>query len=113
MYDELLLLAKEKIASVDETVAGFPAPHVTVLVTERCTYYAFNDLNGKICDTLAEKCDTQILRLITVFQSGAVDIAPYKLRQALVELDVRNSNADVILQGLDGLKSRKLIDTLP
>ena len=112
MYNELLRLAKDKLASIEEEVTGLPAPQVTVLVTQGCTYYAVNDPDGHICGALKQDGNTNVLRMISVLKPGTVDIAPYKFRKAIMALDERNANTDVILQGFCELNGKKLSVTL-
>ena len=116
MLDKLIQIAKEKLATVDEAVdvEGLPAPQVTVLLTANNTVYvAVNDADGRICETMVKNQDTKVVRMLTVWQDGGVDLSSYRFRVALVEMNACNTDAAIILQGENGLHTKTLGATMP
>lgn len=116
MFDHLIQIAKEKLTMVDETVdvEGLPAPQVTVLLTANdAVYVAVNDVDGSVCETLKQKQDTKILRMLTMWKDGGVDLSSYRFRATLVEMNEDNADTAVILQGENGLHIKRLGATLP
>ena len=113
MFNELFNIAKNKLASIDEIPNGLPDAQVTVILTENGNLYtSVNDIEGLICKELQINKDTKIIRMLTMWKSGDIDLASIKFRKALVELDEENVNTDVILQGKDDCLVKKMVATL-
>ena len=111
MIAQLLQIAKEKLATVDDTVdvERLPAPQVTVLLTaNNSVYVAVNDADGIICETMAEHQDTKVVRMLTMWKDGGVDLSSYRFRVALVEMNACNTDTAIILQGENGLHTKVL-----
>lgn len=109
MFDQLLKIAKEKLATIDETVDGLPAPQVTVLLTANDTIYvALNDVDGIICKTLVKNQDTKVVCMLTMWKNGGVDFSSHRFRVALVNMDECNTDTAIILQGENGLHTKAL-----
>ena len=116
MLDKLIQIAKEKLTMVDETVDvdGLPAPQVTVLLTSNdAVYVAVNDVDGAICETLKHDNDTKVVRMLTMWKDGGVDLSSYRFRVALVEMNACNADAAIVLQGENGLHTKALGATMP
>lgn len=113
MFEELFNIANNKLECLDEKVIGLPETQVTVLATECDFYIAVNDIDGSICDELKSKEDTKILRMLTMWKSGHLDLPSLKFRKALVALDQYNYGTHIVLQGEDGFNSKKLLATMP
>jgi hypothetical protein len=95
-------------------VDGLLSPQVTVLLTNSDNIYiAVNDLDGVICEELKQNKTTKILRMITMWKDGGVDLPSLAFRKALVEMDEYNKNTEVVLQGKDGYLIKKLSVTMP
>ena len=113
MIDKLLKIAQERLATLDEIENGLPAPQVTVLLTSKGNIHvAINDVDGKICEKLVQNQDTTVVEMITVWKGGEVDLSSHRFRVELVEMNVRNKEAYVIVQGENGLQTRTLISTI-
>ena len=111
MLDKLIQIAKEKLTMVDETVDvdGLPAPQVTVLLTSNdAVYVAVNDADGRICETMAKNQDTKVVRMLTMWKDGGVDLSSHRFRVALVNMDERNTDTTIVLQGENGLHTKAL-----
>ena len=114
MFEEMFQAAADKLAAVTERVDGLPAPQVTVLLTNNDTIYvAVNDVDGAICEELKQDKNTKIVRMLTMWKEGRIDVPSFRFRKALVSLDEENNNTDVILQGTDGYVMKKLAGTIP
>ena len=116
MFDQLIQIAKEKLMTVDETVDvdGLPAPQVTVLLTVNdAVYVAVNDVDGAICETLKQESDTKVVRVLTMWKDGGVDLPSYRFRLALVAMNACNADAAIVLQGENSLHTKRLGATLP
>lgn len=109
MLDEMIGLALRRLVDMDVCPAGLPAPQVTVLLSRQGnTYVTENDIDGVICARLKEKNDTQILKSLTVWKGGQIDLPSYPFRRALLALDERNCDTELFLQGKDGVITKKL-----
>jgi hypothetical protein len=114
MFQELISIAKNKVDEISETVDGLLSPQVTVLLTNSDNIYiAVNDLDGVICEELKQNKTTKILRMITMWKDGGVDLPSLTFRKALVEMDEYNKNTEVVLQGKDGYLIKRLSVTMP
>jgi hypothetical protein len=98
MFEKLYQIATEQLAKTDVAV-GLPCPQVTVLVTEKENIYvAINDVKGEICKQLQEKNDTKIVKILTVWKNGEIDLPSLAFRQALLLMDSDNGKARIYLQ---------------
>ena len=96
MFDQLLQIAKENLMTLNETVDvdGLPAPQVTVLLTANdAVYVAVNDADGRICETMVKNQDTKVVRMVTMWKDGGVDLSSHRFRVALVNMDGRKRSA--------------------
>lgn len=114
MFQELIFIARSKLNEISETVGGLPSPQVSVLLTDSDNIYiAVNDLGGAICEELKQNKTTKILRMVTMWKDGGVDLPSVTFRNALVKMDEYNKNTEVVLQGKDGYLIKKLSVTMP
>lgn len=65
------------------------------------------------CEMLKNRQDTQIIRLLCMWQNGAVDLPSWHLRQLLTQLNPDNQNALVLLNSQDGLCEKPFHTLLP
>ncbi len=106
---ELFNIAKRAISEDGALMAS----QVTVLWTSNHRFYtAMDDWSGAICEELKIKNDTHILKILTVWKNGQLDLPSYQLRQALIQLNENNKDADIILQGMDGYIIKKISQTM-
>ncbi len=114
MFEEMFIIARNKLTTINEIFDGIPAPQVTVLFTENKHFYvAVNDVDGLICDELKSRKDTKVVRILTMWKNGQLDLSSLKFRKALIELDQYNYNTDIILQEKDGFNIKKLCVPMP
>jgi hypothetical protein len=66
-----------------------------------------------ICEELKQNKTTKILRMVTMWKDGGVDLPSVTFRNALVKMDEYNKNTEVVLQGKDGYLIKKLSVTMP
>jgi hypothetical protein len=112
MFEKLYQIATEQLAKTDVAV-GLPCPQVTVLVTEKENIYvAINDVKGEICKQLQEKNHTKIVKILTVWKNGEIDLPSLAFRQALLLMDSDNGKAKIYLQGVDGYITKTLLATI-
>ncbi len=110
MFEEMIFIAKNKLATIDEIIEGLPAPQVTVLLSNNNNVYvAVNDIDGIICEKIKHDKITQML---TMWKDGSIDISSYAFRKTLVKMDRDNNNTDVLLQGKNNYLIKKLADTI-
>ena len=113
MIEKMLEVAKNRLATINGVVDGLPAPQVTVLLSNNNNIYvAVNDVDGTICEELNNDKNTKIIKMLTVWKDGAIDLSSIRFRKALISLDEDNCNADVILRGKDGYLIKKLAATI-
>ena len=114
MFDELFNMARAEIFGLDETAEGLPAPQVTVLLTAGNRFYvAANDIDGAICEKLKQENNTKVLKLLTMWKDGCVDVPSFAFCNALVQMDKRNLNAEMILNGMGGYHTKTLAASMP
>jgi hypothetical protein len=86
---------------------------VTVLVTEKENIYvAINDVKGEICKQIQEKNDTKIVKILTVWKNGEIDLPSLAFRKALLLMNSDNGKAKIYLQGVDGYITKTLLATI-
>ena len=113
VIEEMLETAINTLSTVNEIVDGLSAPQVTVLLSNNNNIYvAVNDVDGLICEQLKFDKNTKIIKMLTMWKDGGIDLSSIKFRKALINLDEDNSNADVILRGKDGYLIKKLAVTI-
>ena len=113
MFEEMLCIAKSKLATIDEIVEGLPAPQVTVLlVGDNNIYVAVNDIDGTICEELKCNSNTKIIKMLTMWKDGRVDLPSIDFRKALVKMDKDNNDTNIILQSKEHYLIKKLAETI-
>ena len=114
MFEEMFNIARNKLENINEVVEGLPAPQVTVLYTNKNNIYvAVNDGDGTICKKLKNADDTKIIRMLTMWKDGGIDLSSINFRKALIKMDEENNNTDIILQGKGSYLIKKLAVTIP
>ena len=114
MFEEMFNIARNKLENINEVVEGLPAPQVTVLYTNKNNIYvAVNDGDGTICKKLKNADDTKIIRMLTMWKDGGIDLSSINFRKALIKMDEENNNTDIILQGKESYLIKKLAVTIP
>ena len=115
MFEEMFNVARNKVANINaEIIDGLPAPQVTVLYTNKDNIYiAVNDVDGLICEELKNADDTKIIRMLTMWKDGGIDLSSINFRKALIKMDEENNNTDIILQGKGSYLIKKLAVTIP
>ena len=114
MFEEMFNIARNKLENINEVVEGLPAPQVTVLLSDNNTIYvAVNDGDGTICKKLKNADDTKIIRMLTMWKDGGIDLSSINFRKALIKMDEENNNTDIILQGKGSYLIKKLAVTIP
>ena len=103
---KLFEIANQNISKTDFS-------QVTVLLSSKNNIYTvFDDFDGNICDELLENNDTEILKMISIWKTGQVDLQSIKFRKSLVKLNINNLNTNIILQAINGLIYKKLSVTI-
>lgn len=106
-FEQMLALANEALRDMHTVPAGLPSPQVTVLVSATGQIYtAKNDISGAVLNEL--NGDTHIIKLLTLWKSGAVDVAAHAFRAALLAADPKNRETQVLLQGEEGYIVKQL-----
>ena len=106
---ELFNIAKRAISEDGALMAS----QVTVLWTSNHRFYtAMDDWSGAICEELKIKNDTHILKILTVWKNGQLDLPSLRFRQRLIALNESNKNAEMILQGKDGYIIKRVSQTM-
>ena len=114
MFEEMFNIARNKLENINEVVEGLPAPQVTVLLSDNNTIYvAVNDGDGTICEELKRDKNTKIIRMLTMWKEGGIDLSSINFRKALIKMDEENNNTDIILQGKESYLIKKLAVTIP
>ena len=113
MFEEMFNIARNKLTNINKIIDGLPAPQVTVLLTSNNNIYiAVNDVEGLICEELKNEDDTKIVRMLTMWKGGCIDLSSFRFRNALVKMDEYNNNTDIILQGKEDYLIKKLAVTI-
>lgn len=113
MFDKMISIAKSKLLNINENVNGLPSPQVTVLLTDKNNIYvAVNDIDGSICEEMTRENDTKIVKMLTMWKNGRVDLPSINFRKALFEMDEQNNMADILLRGKTDYLIKKLSATI-
>ena len=113
MFYELLEVATNKLSTINVIVDGLPTPQVTVLLTIKDNVYvAVNDVSGSICEELKRNKDTKVIKMLTMWKDGRLDLSSITFRTALIEMNEQNYDTDIILQGKEGYLIKKLSVTM-
>ena len=113
MFKEMICIAKNKLAIINEMVEGLPVPQVTVLLsTNKNIFVAVNDINGTICEELKFNKDTKISEMLTMWKDGGIDLPSMNFRKVLVEMDEDNNNVNILLQGKENYLIKRLSETI-
>ena len=109
MYEKAL----EAVSSLEQTVDGWPAPQVTVLLTTKNHIYVIENDDLSVLAMLKAQNDTQIDKILTIWKDGGIDLPSYTVRNALLELNSANLDAEILLQIERGYRQVKLSVTMP
>ena len=113
MFNQMLETAKDKLTTVNEIADGLPAPQVTVVLTNNDNIYVtVNDVDGSICQKLKQNKDTTVVKILTMWKDGSIDLPSYSLRKALIKMDNKNCDASVLLQGKSQYLIKKLTEVM-
>ncbi len=113
MFEEIFVVAKNKLVTINETVDVLPKPQVTVLLTDNDNIYvAVNDVEGTICEELKRNKDINVIKMLTMWKDGQLDLSSIRFRNALVKMNEQNNNTDIILQGKEDYFIKRLSATL-
>lgn len=114
MFDELFAIANAELAILNEKIERLPDPQVIVLLTDRNRFYvAANDVDGTICEAMKREKDTKVIRILAMWKDGSVDLPSFDFRDALIQMDERNLNAEMILNGMGGYHTKTLAVSMP
>lgn len=113
MLEKMIKIAKNKLATTNESINCLPAPQVTVVLTDNDNIYvSVNDIDGTICEELKHNNDTKVTKTLTMWKNEIIDLPSIKFCKALASIDTYNNNTDIILQGKVGYLTKKLIDSI-
>ena len=105
--------AFDVLSCLEQTVEGWPAPQVTVLLTTKNHIYIVENDDLSILATLKAQNDTQIDKILTLWKDCGIDLPSYTVRKALLELNSANLNTEILLQSERGYRQVKLSVTMP
>lgn len=113
MFDKMISIAKSKLSNITENTSVLPLPQVAVLLTDKNNIYvAVNDIDGSICEEMTRENDTKIVKMLTMWKNGCIDLPSTKFRKSLVEIDEHNNLADILLRGKTDYLIKKLSATI-
>lgn len=113
MFEKMISIAKSKLTAINENINGLPSPQVTVLLTDKNNIYvAVNDVDGSICEELKRDKNTKIVKMLTMWKDGCIDLSSIGFRKALIKMNDYNNNTDIILQGKEDYIIKKLAITI-
>lgn len=113
-YEQLVCIAKEKLLSVNTVPEHLSAPLVYVLETAGGNIQTvINDGFQDIIDLLAQEKDTVIMKLVSMWKDGTVDVPSYAFRNALLELNTRNAQTRVLLRTEGGYTEKPIEIMMP
>ncbi len=107
-FEEMIILAKEKVALLETHPDDLPAPQVSVFETSKGNIY-FSD-NNTFPKELVISNDTVVTKMVTVWKGGHIDLSSGRMREELVLLNPQNAETEFMMSG--GLV-RKIKHTLP
>jgi len=113
-YEQLADIAKEKLLSVNTAPEHLPVPLVYVLETAGGNIQTIiNDDFQDVMDLLAREGDTAIVKLVSMWKDGTVDVPSYAFRKALLGLNARNAQTMVLLRTEGGYTEKPIEIMVP
>ena len=110
----LMTLAEKVLAELPQTDE---LRNITVVITDRDNIYTGSTVSDEssaaLIRQLTEQDDTYVTHLVTVFPGPALELPSYTFRQMLLELNEKNANALMVLQGHECLRARTIGSTMP
>ena len=107
-FEQMIDLAKKKVASLETHPADLPDPQVTVLETKKGGIYVAE--NNTLPEELASQDDTAVAKMVTVWKGGYLDLSSGAVRAELLLLNPENAETEFMMSG--GLV-RRIKHTLP
>lgn len=107
-FEEMIHLAKEKVAFLETHPADLPVPQVSVFETTSGNIYISD--NNTFPEEFVTQNDTAVTKMVTVWKGGHLDLASGKVREELVSLNPQNAETEFMMNG--GL-IKKIKHTLP
>ena len=112
MFNDLLSFAKEILSKANQIKEGLQESQAIVFTTAKSyTYVSVGDTPQEICSQLISDNDTRILKLLTMWKNGQVDLPSLAFRKAILEMNIENKDTNILLQGKEGLIVKKLFET--
>jgi len=116
-FNLMLKTAKEKIADNNELTT------FQILIIESPKNNLFYDFvnymlpnesskENEILNKLKENEDTEISKIICMWNDGCVDLPSFHFRKSICELNEKNKDAEILLNGKDGFFVSKIDRTL-
>ena len=113
MFNDLLSFAKEILSKVNQIKEGLQESQAIVFTTAKSyTYISVVDTPQEICSQLISDNDTRILKLLTMWKTGQVDLPSLAFRKAILEMNSENKDTNILLQGKEGFIIKKLSETM-
>lgn len=99
----------EEMEPLDRNTNGL----VYVVITKKSnTYVVKNDDFGEVVERMKESGDTEVSQMLAMWKDGAVDISSYRFRKELLCLNQKNKNTEILVQTYDGIRIKRLMDTM-
>lgn len=99
----------EEMEPLDRNTNGL----VYVVITKKNnTYVVKNDDFGEVVERMKESGDTEVSQMLAMWKDGAVDISSYRFRKELLCLNHKNKNTEILVQTYDGIRIKRLMDTM-
>lgn len=112
-FEDLMSLARQALAPVEEAPAQLPEPLVYVLLSAGGNVYSvINDRFDEAIRALQADRDTAVRKVLTMWKSGTIDLPSYAFRSALLNLNTDNGNTELLVQGDAGRFVKRLGNTM-
>jgi hypothetical protein len=100
-FDSMLMKAKSALSEVTPLPGSKPGsklPQVTVLLTDQDNVYLTNqDEENELIDKLKAKNDTKILKMVSMWMGGQVDLSSMDFRKSICEMNKDNLETEILL----------------
>ncbi|GMK37601.1 hypothetical protein PCCS19_06550 [Paenibacillus sp. CCS19] len=120
LYSDMLETAKAALADEPPALNSqmLQQTQVAVLFTEHCNIYVAvcRDVFGSNCgfmdllELLKTKGETRILKMLTMWHNGCIDLSSYHFRKSIYEMNKENLETEIMLLGKERDETDGLVD---
>ena len=106
-WQKLINIAQTKKIEIEEQKM---TQVIVVLTANEKIYSCFFDYRNRMvleeeehfCEILKNNTDTEVKKMVCLWSDGSVDFPSYSLREKMIQINLQNESAEILLNGYDG-----------